>query len=87
MHGHVWLGVAEFEYQCEGGDGVLYIYTGGADFSFGGRSHDVGRDFRHGVNGSIETRASSGKLFRIRRTVAEKIMDTGAASGAGCGKV
>ena len=68
-------------------DGFLSIDIDGADFGFGGRSHDVGHDFGHSVNGSIEPRASSGRLCRIGRAVAEKIISTGAASGTGHGKV
>ena len=66
MHGHIRLGVAEFAEQCADGGGFLSIDIGGADFGFGGRSHDVGHYFGHGVNGSIEPRASSGRLCRIR---------------------
>ena len=39
------------------------------------------------MNGSIELRESSGKLFRIGRTVAEKITATGAAVVTGSGEV
>ena len=39
------------------------------------------------MNGSIDPRASSGRLCWIGRTVAEKIMATGAAAGTGCGKL
>ena len=87
MHGFGRLGVAEFAEQCVYGDDFMSIDIGGADFGFGGRSHDVGHDFRYGVNGSIEARARFWRLCRIRRAIAEKIMATGAASCAGCGKV
>ena len=79
--------MAELAEQCADGDGFLSIDIGGTDFGFSGRSHDVGHDFGHGVNRSIEMQASSGRIFRIRQTVAEKIMATGAALGTGCGKV
>ena len=79
--------MAKLAEQCADGDGFLYIDIGGADFGFGGRSHDVGHGFVHGVKGSIEPWASSGRLCRIGRTVAEKIMATGASAGTGCGKV
>ena len=39
------------------------------------------------MNGSIEPRASAGRLCGIGRAVAEKIMATGAAAGTGCGNV
>ena len=39
------------------------------------------------MNGSIEMRASSGRLCRIRRAVADKVMATSAASGPGRRKV
>ena len=87
MHGCSWLGVTEFAEQCADGDGFLSIDIVGADFGFGGRSHDVGHDFGHGVNWSIGPWASYGRLCRIRRTVTEKIMATGAAAGTGCRKV
>ena len=80
-------GVAKFAEQCANEYGFLSIDIGGTDFGFGGRSHDVGHDFGHGVNGSIEPLASAGRICRIGRTVAEKIMATGAAAGTGCGKV
>ena len=64
--------MAEFSEQCADGDGFLSIDIGGANFGLGGRYHDVGHDFGHGVNGSIEPQASSERLFRIGRTVAEK---------------
>ena len=79
--------MAEFAEQCEDGDGFLSIDIGGPDFVSNGISHDVGHDFGHGVNGSIEPQASSGKLCRIGRTVAEKILATDAAAGTGSGKV
>ena len=79
--------MAEFAEKCEDGDRFLYIDIGGANFGFSGQSHDVGHDFRHGVNGSIKPQASSRRLFRISRAVVEKIMATGTASGAGRGKV
>ena len=79
--------MAKFAEQCAVGEGFLSIDIGGADLGFGGRSHDIGHDFRHGVDGSIEPRESSGRICRIRRAVAERIMATGAASGAGRGKV
>ena len=79
--------MAEFAEQCAYGGGLLSIDIGCADLCFGSRSHDVGHDFGHGVNGSIEPRASSGRLCRIGRTVAEKIMATGTASGTGRIKV
>ena len=63
MHGRRRLGVAEFAEQRADGDGFLSIDIGGANFGFGGRSHDVGHDFGHSVNGSIEPRASSGRIF------------------------
>ena len=79
--------VAKFAEQCKDGSGFLSIDICGANFGFGVRSHDVGHDFRHGVNGSIETQASSARICRIRRAVAEKIMATGAALGTGSRKV
>ena len=45
------MGVAEFAEQCADGDGLMSIDIGGADFGFSGRSHDVGHNFGHGVNG------------------------------------
>ena len=39
------------------------------------------------MNGSIDPRARFGRLCRIRRSIADKIMPTGAASGMGRGKV
>ena len=87
MHGCGLMEVAEFAEQCADGEGFLSIDIGGADFGFSGRSHDFGNDFGHGVNGYIELRESSGGLCRIRRTVAEKIMATGAAAGTGRRKV
>ena len=87
LHGRVHLGVAKFAEQCADGDGFLFIDIGGADFGFGGWSHDVIHDFRHGVNGSIEPRLPFGRLFRIMQAVAEKIMATGTALCAGPGKV
>ena len=62
--------MAEFVEKCTDGDGFLSIDIGGADFGFVGKYHDVGHDFGHGVNGSIEPRASSGRLCWIGRTVA-----------------
>ena len=53
LHGCGGLGVAEFPEQCADGGGFLSIDIGGADFGFSGRSHDVGHDFGHGVNGSL----------------------------------
>ena len=87
MHGRGWFGVAKFAEQCADGVGFLYIDIGGAYFGFGGISHDVVHDFVHGVNGFIDPRASSRRLFRNGRTSAEKIMATGAAAGTGCVKV
>ena len=87
MHGCGQLGVAKFAEQCADDDGFLSIDIGGADFGLGDRSHEIGHDFGHGVNGSIEPRASYGRLCRISRMVTEKIMATGAAAGTGCGKV
>ena len=43
--------------QCAYGEGFLSIDIGGANFGFGGQSHDVGHDYRHSANGSIEPRA------------------------------
>ena len=65
MHGPGRLGVAEFTEQCSNGGVFLSIDIGGADFGFGGRSHDVEHNFGHGVHRSIEPRASSGRLCRI----------------------
>ena len=79
--------MANFAEQCEDGDGFLSIDIGVTDFGFGGKSHDVGHDFRHGLNRSIETRAHFGRLCRIRRAVAEKIITPGAALCTGCRKV
>ena len=79
--------MAEFAEECADGYGFLSIDIGGADFGFGGRSHNVGHDFGYSMNGSIEPQASSGRLCQIERTVAEKIMATGETSGAGRGKV
>ena len=79
--------MAEFVDQCVDWDSYLSIDIGGANFGFGGRSHDVGHDFGHGVNESIEPRVISGRQCWIGRTVAEKIMATDAAGGTGCGKV
>ena len=79
--------MAEFSEQCADGDGFLSIDIGGANFGLGGRYHDVGHDFGHGVNGSIEPQASSGRLCQIRRALAEKILATSAVSDTGCGKV
>ena len=87
LHRCGWLGVAKFADHCGDGDGFLCIDIGGADFGFGGKSHDVGHDFGHGVNGSIEPWESSGRHCQIGRTVAEKIMANGTATGTGCGKV
>ena len=87
MHGCGRLEKAEFADQCADGDGFLSIDIGGADFGFGGRSHNVGHDFGYSMNGSIEPWASYGRLCWIGRTVAEKIIATGAAAGTGCGKV
>ena len=87
MHGRGRLAVAKFSEQCADGGGFLSIDISGTDFGFGGRSHDAGNDFGHGGNGSIEPRASCGRLCWIGRRVAEKIMVTGAAAGTGCGKV
>ena len=81
------MGVAEFAEKCVDGDSFLSIDIGGAYFGFGGISHDIGHYFGHRVNGSIEPRASSGRICRIGRTVADKIFSTGAAAGTGCGKV
>ena len=72
---------------CADGDGFLSIDIGGANFGFGSRSHNVGHDFGHGVNESIEPRVISGRQCWIGRTVAEKIMAPGTAAGTGCGKV
>ena len=79
--------MAEFAEKCANGDSFLSIDITGADFGFGGRYHDVGNNFGHGVNGSIEPRASSGSIFWIERTVTKKIMATGPAVGTGCRKV
>ena len=79
--------MAEFANQCADGDGFLSIDIGGANFSFGSRSHNVGHDFGHGVNGYIEPQASSRRLCRIGRAVADKIMATGGDLVAGGGKV
>ena len=87
MHGSGQLGVAKYAEQCAYWYGFLSIYTGGDNFGFGGRSNDVGHDFGHGVNGSIEPQASSGRLCQIRRALAEKILATSAVSDTGCGKV
>ena len=87
LHGCGLLGVAEFAEQCADGDSFLSIDIGGEYFGFGVQSHDVGNDFRHGVNGSIEPRESSGGICWIRQAVADKIMATGAALGVGRGKV
>ena len=87
MHGCGRLGVAKFAEHCADGDGSLSIDICGVNFGFGVRSHDVGHDFGHGMNESIDPRASSGRLCRIRRTVSDKIMATGAAAGTGRGKV
>ena len=73
--------------QCADGDDFLSIDIGGADFGFCGRYHDVGHDFGHGVNRYIEPRSCFGRLCRIWRAVAEKIMATGAALCEGRGKV
>ena len=87
MHERGRLGGGEFADQCANGYGSLSIDICGANFVFGGRSHDIGHYFGNGVNGSIEPQASSGRLFRIGRTVAEKIMATGTAADMGSGKV
>ena len=68
------MGVAKLAKQCAHGDGFLSIDIDGADFGFGSQSNDVGHDFRHSVNGSIEPPAHYGRLFQIRRAVVEKIM-------------
>ena len=73
--------------QYADGDGFLSIDIGGDDFGFSGQSHDVGHNFRHGVNGSIDPQSRFVRLCRIRRAVAEKIMATGAGLCAWCGKV
>ena len=39
------------------------------------------------MNGSIDPGTISWRLCRIGRTVAEKLMATGAAAGTGCGKI
>ena len=57
--------MAKLTDQCADGDGFLYIDIGGANFGFGGRSHDGGHDFRYSVNQSIELRARFGRLCRI----------------------
>ena len=44
MHECGRLEVAEFTDQCVDEYGFLSIDKGGADFGFGGRSHDVGHD-------------------------------------------
>ena len=87
MHGSGRLRASEFSEQCADGDSFLSIGESGADFCFDGISHDVGHDFGHGVNGSIEPQASSGRLCQIRRALAEKILATSAVSDTGCGKV
>ena len=79
--------MVKFAEQCANGDGFLSIDIGGANFGLGGRSHGVRYDFRNGVNGSIELRERYGRLCRIRRAVAEKIMAPSAASCAGRGKL
>ena len=56
------MGVAEFTEQCADKEVFLSIDIGGANFGFSGRSHDVRHNFGHGVNGSIEPRASSGRI-------------------------
>ena len=72
LHGRGRLGLAEFAEQCADGDGFLSIDIDGTNFGFGDRSHDVGHDFVHSVDGSIEPRASSWRFCRIGQTVAEK---------------
>ena len=65
MHGRGRLEVAKFAEQCVDGDGFLSIDIGGPNIGFGGRSHDVGHDFRHGVNRSIKPRARFGSCFGL----------------------
>ena len=79
--------MAKFTGQCADGGCFLSIDVGGADIGFDGISHDVGHDIVHGVNGSIDPGTISWRLCRIGRTVAEKLMATGAAAGTGCGKI
>ena len=57
--------MAKFAEQCADQDVFLSIDIGGADFGFIGISHDVGHDFGHGVNDSIEPLARSGRLCWI----------------------
>ena len=61
--GRLW--VTTFEEQGADRDGLLAFDVSGSNFGSGSRTHHVGHDAGHGVNGTIETKTGGGHRWEL----------------------
>ena len=67
----------------EGGandNGLLVIEKSGANFGFGGRGHDIGKNIGKGEDGAINGRFARRYLMSNRGTISKEVIAAGAAA-------